>query len=422
MTRPLVLLVQALVLLVAPAPVKPEASPQGTAFARLIEQLSEPGGYFDSDNLVSNETSYLHVLPALRTLGVRGGAYLGVGPEQSFSYIAEIKPELAILIDIRRDNLLLHLLFKAMFETARNRMEYLCLLYGRPAPQVLAKWAGQPLEDILTYLDITPGDPAVHARNHAALMERVTRVGYALADSDRATLRRFHDEFYQVGLDITFTSRGRPPRPGYPTERQLYLATDLDGNRGSYLSTEERFRTIQNLHRLDRIVPAVGDLSGPGAVKAIAKYLRERNLSVSAFYVSNVEMYLFRAGTFPRFAENVRALPAADPSVLIRSYFGRGMWNSGGSVAPFPVPAAGHLSAQQLQTFGAFLEITAQPEQVTYWDILTGGVVDLRTGKPPLRQQRRRWVRSGRGPAEWPAVRPSCRPAVLPSSRPAVLS
>src|ERR1041385_3332909 len=134
----------------------PAEARQGGEFAALVARLSGPGGYFDSDNLVSNETSYLHVIPALKALEVRGGAYVGVGPEQNFSYLAEIRPDLAILIDIRRDNMLLHLLFKAMFETARNRVEYLCLLYGRPAPKDPGRWTGAPLEDILTYLDITP--------------------------------------------------------------------------------------------------------------------------------------------------------------------------------------------------------------------------------------------------------------------------
>ena len=98
------------------------------SFASLSARLSEQGGYFDSDNLISNETSYLHVMPKLRELGVSGGVYIGVGPDQSFSYIAKIRPKMAIMIDIRRDNLLQHLLYKALFSRARNRVEYLCLV------------------------------------------------------------------------------------------------------------------------------------------------------------------------------------------------------------------------------------------------------------------------------------------------------
>src|SRR5215831_3801444 len=87
-----------------------------SAFAALSARVSEPGGYFDSDNLISNESSYLHVLGAMRRIGVTGGAYVGVGPDQNFSYMAQARPRIAFIIDIRRDNLLQHLLFKALFE------------------------------------------------------------------------------------------------------------------------------------------------------------------------------------------------------------------------------------------------------------------------------------------------------------------
>ncbi|HEX7025571.1 MAG TPA: hypothetical protein VF187_12200, partial [Gemmatimonadales bacterium] len=300
-------LLLALQILVQPAP--PPVARQETEFSRLVTRLSETGGFFDSDNLVSNETSYLHVLPAFKALKVQGGAYLGVGPEQSFSYIAEIRPEIAILIDIRRDNMLLHLLFRAMFTAARNRMDFLCLLYGRPVPGDLDRWTSRSLEQILAYLEKTPGDSALHDLNHTGLMGQVEEYGVPLDQEDRQTLRRFHDEFFNAGLELRYASLGRPSRPGYPSERQLYLSTDLEGRQGSYLSTEKRFRVVRDLERSARVVPAVGDLSGPTALKAVGAYLRETRRLVSAFYVSNVEMYLFRQGTFPRYVENVRALP-----------------------------------------------------------------------------------------------------------------
>src|SRR5689334_19338964 len=104
------------------------------SFAKTVADLSEPGGYFDTDNLISNEKSYLHALSDLERRGVSGGVYVGVGPDQNFSYIARIRPAAAIIVDIRRDNLLLHLLFKAIFGMSRNRMEYLGVLTGRQTP------------------------------------------------------------------------------------------------------------------------------------------------------------------------------------------------------------------------------------------------------------------------------------------------
>src|SRR5439155_2674881 len=61
-----------------------------TSFASRIAQLSEPGGYFDADNLISNEKSYLQEMSALGDARLAGGAYIGVGPYQNFSYIAQL--------------------------------------------------------------------------------------------------------------------------------------------------------------------------------------------------------------------------------------------------------------------------------------------------------------------------------------------
>lgn len=346
-------------------------APPATEFRALVERLSESGGYFDSDNLVSNETSYLHVLGALRREGVRGGAYIGVGPEQGFSYIAEIEPSIAFIVDVRRDNLLLHLLLKAMFETARNRLEYLALLYGRPAPPDPDAWTGRPLEDLLLYLDAVRVDTSAHERSHDRLMARVTAYGVPLGPEDRATIRRFHDEFMAGGLDLRFQSRGRPSRRSYPTARSLYLATDLEGQAGSYLATEERFRAVQALQRADRVIPVVGDLAGPKAIRAIGDYLRETGETVSLYYVSNVEFYLFRYDTFRPFVENVRSLPAGPGAVLVRSIFNRTFMH--------PAWVPGHLSIQQMQRWPAFLDYTRDPGRVGYLDLTTSSeVVDLR--------------------------------------------
>src|SRR5262249_14056089 len=69
-------------------------------FAQIVEKFSEPKGYFDSDNLISNEASYLHVMGKMRQMKVSGGAYIGVGPDQNFSYIAQIRPAVVFITDI----------------------------------------------------------------------------------------------------------------------------------------------------------------------------------------------------------------------------------------------------------------------------------------------------------------------------------
>jgi hypothetical protein len=355
-------LLSLVLLLVGCAPQRSAPTPQ-LGFARLVDTLSEPGGYFDTDNLVSNETAYLHIMGGLRRLGVRGGTYIGVGPEQNFSYIAEIQPELALVIDIRRDNLLLHLLFKAMFESSGTRIEYLSQLFGRKPPPDPGTWAEKDLTVLLYYLDDAGFDSVVHDGVHRALMSRIEGYNIPLSAEDSTTMRRFHDEFARNGLDLAFSILGRPPRREYPTVRRLYLETDLEGNRASYLASEDRWRRVRDLQRQNRIVPVIGDMGGTVAMGSIGRYLRSTSRVVSAFYVSNVEFYLMRAGTFDTFVESIRALPTAPSSVLIRSSFDRGF---GG-----PGQQPGHFSSQHLQTFERFLAMVDEPVARTYLDLVS---------------------------------------------------
>ena len=68
---------------VATKPAAKEAALTAAEFAQIIERVSEVNGYFDTDNLISNESSYLHVMGKLRKLNVMGGAYIGVGPDHA---------------------------------------------------------------------------------------------------------------------------------------------------------------------------------------------------------------------------------------------------------------------------------------------------------------------------------------------------
>lgn len=293
-------------------------------FADQIAALSEPGGYFDTDNLISNERSYLSVLPNLRAARVRGGAYLGVGPDQSFSYIAEIRPAIAFIVDIRRDNLLLHLLFKALFAESRTRADYLLQLCGRPVPAALGSWPSQSISRIVELVDRTAPTEASLADLRGRLSRRVSSFGVPLSADDRSTIERFHRRFIDDGLDLQFNSTGRSPQASYPTLRDLVLETDSTGRQAGFLAQEEAFQFVKALQAADHVIPVVGDLSGPTALRAIGRFLSAQRIAVSAFYTSNVEFYLSRNGAFSRFEENVRQLPWADHGVIIRSHFGGG--------------------------------------------------------------------------------------------------
>jgi hypothetical protein len=296
-----------------------------TAFGRQVRALSEPGGYFDTDNLVSNERSYLTVLPALQRLKLHGGAYIGVGPDQNFSYIAELRPAIAFILDIRRDNLLLHLLFKAMFATAPTRVEYLAVLTGRAPPPRPAEWTGRSIDEIVAYIDrARPLDGEARRALEARLVRGIEAFGVPLTSDDRDTVRRFHRRFEDEGLDLRFQTFGRPPQHYYPTLGQLIAETDGAGRQASFLATEARFQVVRGLQEKHLVIPVTGDLGGPSALKAIGEVLRGRGLRLQAFYASNVEFYLYRSGTYDRFLENLASVPHDRDAVIIRSIFGGG--------------------------------------------------------------------------------------------------
>ena len=330
--RLVVAIVTAAVLALSSPPAPGTAQAPGS-FAGQIAALSEPGGYFDTDNLISNERSYLQVIPALQRAGVAGGAYIGVGPDQNFSYIAHIRPAIAFIVDIRRDNLLLHLLFKALFAEARTRVEYLALLTGRPVPSALDDWREAGIARLVAYIDAAPGQrPPVDALR-LRLDAVVARSGVALSGADLATIDRFHRRFIDAGLGLRFQTTGRPPQSHYPTYRDLLLETDPAGHHQNFLASEASFLFVKSLHARDRIVPVVGDLGGSKALAAVGRLLNERGERLSAFYTSNVEFYLERAGSFERFAKNLSVIPRAPHAVIIRSIF-RGFDGSVSEIQP----------------------------------------------------------------------------------------
>src|SRR5262245_31283081 len=91
------------------------------AYWKMITDFSEPDGYFAYTVITSNETAYQEVLPQLAKSIPAGGTYLGVGPEQNFTYIAAFRPKVAFIIDIRRDMMIEHLMYKAIFEMSADR-------------------------------------------------------------------------------------------------------------------------------------------------------------------------------------------------------------------------------------------------------------------------------------------------------------
>jgi hypothetical protein len=270
------------------------------------------------ESYVSNEGSYCDAIPLLRLLPA-GDAYVGVGPEQNLSYIAALRPSIAIIVDVRRQNLLQHLIFKVLIEMAPERAQFLALLFARrlvgPTPA--------SVRDLMAAIDQAPRDPKMlHATSQAAEDRLTAILGSQFTIDDRQHVRRILNAFYDDGPDIRYF-RSLRDTPGLaPTFGDLMAKRGLDGQECSFVASDSLFSVVQKLHRNDQIVPVVGDFAGPQAMRAIGSHLRSRAVRLSVFYASNVEQYLHRQGRLESFRANLRRLPWDDSSLLIRAVFG----------------------------------------------------------------------------------------------------
>jgi hypothetical protein len=185
-----------------PPPPRPEVLPHlltDQDFWKLITDFSEPEGYFPSDNFPSNESGYQDVIPALLETLKPGGAYIGVGPEQNFTYIAAVQPRIAFIIDIRRQNMLEHLFYKALMETSADRTDFLSRLFARPKIEYTAN---TPAEALFNAYRLGYASPALFEANLRGVIEYLEKQkGFKLTDQDEAGIATLHRHFSNPALN-----------------------------------------------------------------------------------------------------------------------------------------------------------------------------------------------------------------------------
>jgi hypothetical protein len=312
-------------------------------FWGLSKDSSEEDGVFRSDNLLSNETSFQYVIPDLLKTAKPGRVYLGVGPEQNFTYIAALKPAMAIIIDIRHGNLDVHLLYKALFELSKDRSEFVSRLFSRKRPGGLTEKS--TAGEIFSAYGTAEGSKEIYEENLKTIEDvLVKKHGFPLTSGDLDGIRWALDNYYQFGPSINYNSSlsaNAPPaivgatggnRGGNNgvTYADLMVADDGNGQNRSFLANEENFAFVKDLEARNLVVPVVGDFGGDKAIRAVARYLKSVDAMVSAFYLSNVEQFLLQDGRWDIFCSSVATLPLDETSSFIRSGRGRAGFGGGG--------------------------------------------------------------------------------------------
>src|SRR6202020_828098 len=107
----------------------------------------------------------------------------GVGPEQNFTYMVALRPRMAFIFDIRRGNLALHLIYKALFELSADRAEFVSRLFCRKRPSGLT--ATSTVAEIFAAFSRAGTSEDQYVANVRAVVNQLTRKhGFALSADD----------------------------------------------------------------------------------------------------------------------------------------------------------------------------------------------------------------------------------------------
>jgi hypothetical protein len=303
-------------------------------FWKLVTDYSEPDGTFHSENLVSNELRFQTIVPALIQAVVPGRAYVGVGSEQNFTYIAATKPAMVFIVDIRRGNLDLQLAYKALFEMSANRAEFVSRLFSRSRPAGLSETS--TAAEIFTAFSNVPPSQALFDQNLKDIKSHlITKHGFKLSDGDLSGIEFAYAAWFDGGPRINYQLTGaRGGAGGTPTYADLMTTNDGQGTNRSYLASEESYKFLKDLQTRNLIVPVVGNFGGTKALRAVGAYLKEKKAVVSTFYTSNVEQYLRQDNIWENFCRSLSTFPLDARSTLIRSE------RAGFRGQPFTLPQA----------------------------------------------------------------------------------
>lgn len=334
-------------------------------FWNMVTDFSEPGGYFHSDNYLSNEIGFQEIIPDLRKTVRQGGAYLGVGPEQNFTYIAALQPRIAFIIDIRRQNMIEQLLYKAFMEIASDRAGFVSMLFARPRPSGLGNRT--TADALFRAFDQSNPNSNLFEENLRMALKHLKDRGITLSFGDQSSMRKVYNAFYESGPDLAYTSYGNAQMlgRGMPSYSDLMTATDGNGKNWAYLATEEQFEAVRQLELSNLIVPLVGNFAGNKTIATVGQYVRNHHAIVTTFYLSNVEQYLFQQNDdWGRFYTNAATLPTDPSSIFIRSTADRrGAYSGRGRPRLLKMLTAS--IDEQIQAFNA-------GEIHSYYDVLSG--------------------------------------------------
>ena len=251
---------------IAPAdPLRPLSASEQTRLAAGAQDEPIP---VEIHYIQSNETRHDLFFPYLEQLG---GAFVGVGSDQSFTMAAAAEAELLLMIDIDHRVVDLHQIYAVLIPEAKSPQALVDAFEGDAQESVLAR-----LEE--AFAERTPSERRRLLQGYRASRETVLR------------------------------------------HLQRVIDRSVDGRPASWLSNRAMFEHIQTLYRSGRVRVMPGNLVGDASMQTIAAVTRDLDIPVRALYLSNAEEY-FRYTK--QFVANIEALPFDDRSVVLRTIYAK---------------------------------------------------------------------------------------------------
>jgi hypothetical protein len=210
-----------------------------------------------------------------------------------------------------------------------TRRDFVARLFGRARPDVPVRGDAAALFEAL---EARPRNEEIFRRNVRAVLDRLTDDhDFPLTSADEHTIEAVMHAFFEAGPALAYSPlsmsnmaaiQGVMPRL-FPTYAELMQEDDGAGRQWAYLSSEDTYARVRDLHRRNAIVPIVGDFAGTQAIRTIGAFLERNGARVSTFYTSNVEQYLFQNGGWRPFFTSVASLPIEKHAVFVRAFFPR---------------------------------------------------------------------------------------------------
>lgn len=261
----------------AEAKAEPEVPTFGPANLRpLSEQARESFLAGDEDEPIpveihyvqSNETRHDLFFPYIEDVG---GAYIGVGSDQSFTMMGKARSELAFLMDIDYRVVDLHRMYDVFIRNSET-------------PEALvARWDEANEEQSLELL------------------------GTAMSDLDEDARVRIQ-RGYRVARETVFR------------HLQRVIGRTVDGKAASWLSDPQMYEHIRSMYQTGRVRIMSGNLAGAHSIRTAAAAADALGVPVRVFYLSNAEEYFRYTSDF---RANIEALPLDNQSVLLRTIYSK---------------------------------------------------------------------------------------------------